>query len=169
MACARSGFLSITHQRTPVIVFVGHRSRFLWNVEVPKDTANKQAHLPDIASRHEFRLSGREGHRGLEFSFVGNCPTSKLDANTAEGTVSFYTSGPIRVPVSHGNVSIMSWAAIKQEILGITVDGRERSSWQLVPRAGSPKVDPVMSRDLNVADGVFQAVVVVFSGSRVGL
>ena len=161
--------MSITHRRTPVIVFVGHRSRFLWNVKVPKDTANKQAHSPDIASRHEFRLSGREGHRGLEFSFVGNCPTGKLDANTAEGTASFYTSGTIRVPVSHGNVSIMLWAAIKQEILGITVDSRERSSRQLVSRAGSPKVDPVMSRDMNIADGMFQAMIVVFSGSGVGL
>ncbi len=105
----------------------------------------------------------------MEFSFIGNCPTGQLDANTTEGASSLGTSCPIRVSVSHGNVSIMLWAAIKKEILGVTVDGWERSSRQVVLCACAPKIDPVMSCDIKVSDGVFQTVVVVFSWSRVGL
>ncbi len=38
---AWSRFLGIAHRSTTIIVLVSHRSRLLWDTEIPKDTANK--------------------------------------------------------------------------------------------------------------------------------
>ncbi len=38
---AWSRFLGVAHQSTTIIVLVSHCNRLLWDIEIPKDTANK--------------------------------------------------------------------------------------------------------------------------------
>jgi hypothetical protein len=59
VTCAWSRFLGIAHQCTTVLVLASHSSRLLWDIEIPKDTSNIEAHATNIACRHKFSLSGR--------------------------------------------------------------------------------------------------------------
>ena len=59
VTCAWSRFLGIAHRCTTVVVLVSHSSRLLWDIEIPKDTSNIEAHATNIACCHKFSLSGR--------------------------------------------------------------------------------------------------------------
>ncbi len=65
----------------------------------------------------------------MEFCFIGNRTTRKLDADPAEGTSCFDTSSPIRVAVCHCNKCLVFWSIVEKEVLCVAVDGRQGQVW----------------------------------------
>ncbi len=73
MACMRRGFLSIAHRHTTVVVLVCNGGSFLWDIEVPEDTTDREGHSAEVACGHKFSLCQREGNCWLKYGLVGNC------------------------------------------------------------------------------------------------
>jgi hypothetical protein len=51
-----SRFLRVGHSRASIIVFVCDGGSFLWNVEVPQNATDKEAHSADVRGCHELSL-----------------------------------------------------------------------------------------------------------------
>ena len=87
MACAASWLLRISHCSTAIIIFICYCGCFLWDVYVPKDTANKEAHSTYITGGHEFCFSGGEGNCGLKFRYRLSPPDRKIQTPVNERRV----------------------------------------------------------------------------------
>jgi hypothetical protein len=70
MAGTGGWLLSVAHSRATIVVRIRYGGCFLWDVEVPEYTSDKERHTTDVACSHKFHLSAREGHSRLEFSLV---------------------------------------------------------------------------------------------------
>ncbi len=49
---AGCGFLRVPHCSATVVIFIGNCCRFLRNIEVPEDAANKERHAANVTSRY---------------------------------------------------------------------------------------------------------------------
>ncbi len=72
VARTHRGLLGVAHCHATVVVLVCDGGCFLRDVQVPKDTPNKEGHLLDITGSHEFCFGCRKGHGGLKLCFIGN-------------------------------------------------------------------------------------------------
>ncbi len=113
MVCMRRGLLSIAHCRATIVVFVSNGHGFLWDIEVPEYTTDKEGHAAEVTGGHKFSLCRREGNCWLKLGFVGNCAASKLDAGTTEEASSLDACSPIGIAVCNNSACVMIGAVVK--------------------------------------------------------
>ncbi len=75
----------------------------------------------------------------------------------------FDTRSPVRITIGHWDCCVMVGTIIKKKVIVVAIYPGERSVWEVQVRTSLPKVDSVITSNVDVADGVFQAMVVVFS------
>jgi hypothetical protein len=56
---------------------------------------------------------------------------------------------------------------IEKKVIVVAIYPGERSVWEVQARTSPPKVDSVITSNVDIVDGIFQAMVVVFSQCRV--
>jgi hypothetical protein len=109
---AGCGFLSIPHCSAANIIFIGNCCRFLRDIEVPEDAADKEQHAANVTSHHKFGFGSREGDNRLKLGFVCGCATCKLDAGTAKQMPGLDTGGPVRVALRNSNRGVVLWTIV---------------------------------------------------------
>jgi hypothetical protein len=75
----------------------------------------------------------------------------------------FDTRIPVRITVGHCDCPIMVARIIEKKVIVVAIYPGERSVWVVRARTSPPKVDSVITSNVYVADGMFQAMLVVFS------
>jgi hypothetical protein len=87
MLDASCRLLGIAYGCTPIVIFVCNGCSLLWDVEVPKDAADKERHAANVAGSHKLCFSGGEGNRWLEVLYAMVPPASWMQMPLKERQV----------------------------------------------------------------------------------
>jgi hypothetical protein len=105
----------------------------------------------------------------LEFSFVGNCPARELNTNTAERLVRFEASSPNGITIRHCYQCVMIGSVVEEKVVPVAINRWQGAFREVESGTSLPKVDSISLGHVEVANCVFQSVVVVFSWGRIRL